>query len=105
MDNSISFTGKLRIRDYTQDFERTFKTTKAQDNQLFKAAEELCEEGNLKVLTHDAVQKYHKLLETITGLSLTNLKYDKGFYRMPDNIVYADRFIRPWAGIHVDLQV
>ena len=105
MNNSISFTGTIRLRDYTQRLEKTFTTTKEQDNLLMEAARKLAPESDLTVLTRKQAQNFHKLLEQITNFSISNVKNEKGFYYTDNNITFADRFIRPWAGIHVDINI
>jgi hypothetical protein len=105
MNNSISFTGSIRLRDYSKKIERTFKTTPEQDNLLMEAAKKLAPADTLRVFKNEQVQDFHKLLEKITNFKITNVNNEKGFHYARNNITFADRFIRPWAGIHVDINI
>ena len=105
MNNSISFTGSIRLSDYTQKIERTFKTTPEQDHLLMEAAKKLAPADTLRVFKNEQVQDFHKLLEKITNSRISNVKNEKGFYHTSNNITYADRHIRPWTGIHVNINI
>lgn len=105
MNSTVSFAGKIRISDYSKHIEKSFNTSKAQDKLIVEAAKELAPLESLTVLTNDQVNVFHKLLEKITNIKISNIKNEKGFYRTNNNISYGDRFIRPFAGMKIDISL
>lgn len=105
MNNSISFNGRICLTDYTGHGKITkyFTTSKEQDKLIREAAEQITRLNTLTIMSEAQVKMFHALMEKITNSTIPLIKNKKGFYRTEDNISYADRFIRPWAGIHLDI--
>jgi hypothetical protein len=104
MNNSISFSGRINLIDYTHGkVERCFTTTKEQDKLIREAAEQIAPLDSLRIMTDDQIKMFHALLERITDSKISYIENEKVFYRCNHNVSYTDRFIRPWSGIHVNI--
>ena len=106
MNNTISFTGRIRLTDYTGGGRVTkcFTTTKEHDQLIKQAAEQIVSLDTLRVMTDEQVKMFHSLMEQITNSTIPFIKNEKGFHRTNNGVTYADRFIRPWSGIHLDIK-